>query len=195
MSQHRSPEASTDAPTPSLSPTFSSQPDPEPSSPLFSPVPTPDPSTWGLPPQSPLSSETDPSDESSPELGDGFGSPPPSIARGWKQRAEQLLPTTRAGVETAGGVLHSFLTVEDSPEQLHGLYLPDEDDVDAIAVPLAGLASRRVPAEAANPDVTDLIGLAFGVVGYVMKQLRKRAHLRATFAGGIDHEPDQDEQE
>ena len=181
MPPSRNPEA-TSGPSPTDEPTTGAAL-PEDLSPppslLFShqpPSPSPDPSSYDSP--------SDPS----PESGDAFGSARPSTDADAprlhtpKQRARALQPTTRAAVETAGGIAHTLLTVEGSPERDHGLFLPDEDDVEAISVPLAGLASRRAPDTVANPDVTDLIALAMGVVGYVVKQVQKRAYLRSLFA-------------
>lgn len=169
--------------------------EPEPMSPLFShsPSPNPDPSY------------SSPSPDPSPsEPGDDFGSDPrstdgprlPGFASTWRKRKRDLIAPAKAAVATAGGVAHQLLTVDGTAERHAGLFLPDEEDLDAIAEPLAGLASRRVPDGAENPDVTDVIGLLLGVVGYVVKQLSKRAALRNTFAGQFDPEgPAQDDQE
>ncbi|KAB2809308.1 hypothetical protein F9L07_19910 [Pimelobacter simplex] len=192
MPRSRSHEDST---APDLSPTFSSPPEapdlptPEPgpsedlpTSPLFGPSSDPIPSQ-------PLPSYDSLSDPRS-EPDDDSGSLPPSIGSTPKARARALLPTFRRGLRTIGSTANQLLTVEGSAEHAYDLYVPDDEDVEAIAVPLAGLASRRVPAEAANPDVTDLIGLAMGIIGYAVKQLRKRALIHATYPGGIEHEPE-----
>jgi hypothetical protein len=163
------------SPTPSLDTSS-----PEPTSPLFSSSRSTTSPTSPTPPPS-YDSPSDPSDE----LDDDFGSPDLSTAdqaltaHGWRKRANELLPTTQAAVMTFGGIAHEYLTVDGTIERQEGLYLPDEDDVDAIATPLSGLAARRVPADAANPDIADLIGLLIGVGGYVVKQLRRRRELRA----------------
>lgn len=198
MSQHRSAEASSSAPSPSPDPQptpgtewLRSQAgtEPDPTSTLLFGQTTPEsptlPPSYGDGSDPSHAGDADPdswgrSTGSEPELGaDGF-------ARGWRARARAFLPTARRGVIAVGGVVHQALTVEGTPENDLGLYLPDEDDVEAIATPLAGLAARRVPAEAANPDITDLIGLAFGVVGYVLKQLAQRDSIRRQVAGGIN---------
>jgi hypothetical protein len=125
--------------------------------------------------------------------GDATGSEAPSKAD-LRRKARELLPMTTAAVETAGGIAHSLLTVEGTPEHAAGLYLPDQADVKAVAEPLAGLASRRMPEGAENPDVRDLVGLFLGLVGYVTKQMRKRAglvrqeHLEEQYAGEADQE-------
>jgi hypothetical protein len=81
-------------------------------------------------------------------------------------------------VNTAGGIAHSLLTRADTLEREAGLWLPDQDDVDTIADPLASLAARRAPEGSDNPDYTDLVRVVVGVAGYVVKQLRRRAELR-----------------
>lgn len=105
----------------------------------------------------------------------------PSAPRSTKARLRALTETTRQGVRTAGGFLHMQLTRPETPERDFGLYLPDDDDVEAIAAPLASLASRRVPEGVANPDVTDLLQLVLGVASYVAKQRGLVADLRARF--------------
>lgn len=178
--------------SPDLSPEFSSPPEtPD--------LPTPDPLV-DLP-TSPLFGMSDPSPSPSLPSYDSPSDPrpdddadssslPPSIGSTAKARARALLPTIRRGLRTIGNTANQLLTVEGSAEHAYDLYVPDAEDVEAIAVPLAGLASRRVPAEAANPDVTDLVGLAMGVLSYAVKQLRKRALINATYPGGMEHEPE-----
>ncbi|MBM7510056.1 hypothetical protein JOE61_003870 [Nocardioides salarius] len=88
----------------------------------------------------------------------------------------------RQAVATAGGAAHQFLTRDGTPERDAGLYLPDDDDLEAISDPLAGLASRRAPSGVENPDVTDLVRLVLGVVGYAVKQLNTRAAIATYYA-------------
>lgn len=184
-------EAASD-PTPTPSPEPMTAPEPEPLSPLFShsesPSPSPDPSY------------DSPSPSPSLDSGDDFGSARrstddlnkiPGLASTWRKRKRELLAPARAAVATAGGVAHTLLTADGTIERAEGLFLPDQDDVNAIAEPLAGLASRRVPEGVENPDVGDVIALVMGVVGYVVKQLGKRAALRNTFPGQVDDVPDQ----
>ncbi len=114
--------------------------------------------------------------------GDGGDSPRRSTGKSLRARARELAPVFAAAVATIGGIAHQLLTEEGSPEREAGLYVPDEEDQAAISEPLAGLASRRVPEGADNPDVLDLAQLAMGVVGYVVKQRDKAAQLaRARF--------------
>lgn len=184
-------EAASD-PTPSPSPEPTT-PEPEPLSPLFShspdPSPSPDPSYSSPSPSPSLDSGVDFGSDRPSNDGPASPSGLPGLASTWRKRKRELLAPARAAVATAGGVAHTLLTVDGTVERHAGLFLPDEDDVEAIAEPLAGLASRRVPEGVENPDVGDVIALVMGVVGYVVKQLGKRAALRNTFAGQV--EPDQ----
>lgn len=161
---------------------------------LFQPPTTPDPTTTEA------ATEQDPHswpDDASPSLSDLDGataSAPRSTGSTPRRKVRELLPMTTAAVQTAGGMAHTLLTVEGTPERAVGLYLPDEDDVAAVAEPLAGLASRRMPEGAENPDVSDIVRLALGLVGYIAKQLQKRAsvvrqeHLEEQYAGDADQE-------
>lgn len=169
----------------------SPSPDPSPE-PVFPPEETADPMTAVLfqePTSSPETEWLGPAEEatssSSPSPHDrdaGGDSPRPSTdARTLRARAKQLLPTVAAVVATAGGLAHTLLTREGTVEREAGLYLPDDEDLDAISTPLASLASRRMPEGADNPDMTDLAQLALGVVGYVVKQRAKLAQLRGQF--------------
>lgn len=158
-------------PSQSLSPSE----DPTPTSPLFRPTRSPeqpDP-------------ETDP--ESSPNLG-GFetaadDSPAtPSAPRSTgRARLRALKATVATAVQTVGGVAHTLLTREGTPEREVQLWIPDEEDVESISDPLASLASRRMPEGAENPDVTDLVRLALGVVRYVFKQRDKAAQVQRDY--------------
>jgi hypothetical protein len=91
----------------------------------------------------------------------------------------------RKAVELAGGVVAQMMTKPDTYERQIGLWVPDESDVQAVADPVAGLVSRRIPdkvAGALNPDVEDGFALAIALVQYVGKQLAKKAALRASLA-------------
>lgn len=202
MSSPRSRAASSapQSPTPPPSPPETTSPELEgPAVNMFGPMPaempvppSPDPGP------SSYSSPSDPSDELGPDFGSGPRSTAEAAASGdWRKRRRELKPVVATAVETAGGIANAVLTAEDSLERQADLYLPDPDDVEAIAEPLAGLASRRVPAGPENPDVADLIGLAFGLVGYVVKQLRKRAAIKAAQLppAPVDHTPDDEQQQ
>lgn len=184
----------TTAATPPESPDLPPLPPPldPPTSPLFLPTSPP-----------PLDTSPDPSwspDESpSPhELGDDSPSAPRSTGGSpSRARLRGLREAIKGGIATATGIAHTLLTREGTPERDQGLYLADDDDVKAIGEPLAGLASRRLPAGAENPDVTDLIGLVVGLAGYAVKQAFKRAEIarqHAYLEGTLGDEGDQGEQ-
>lgn len=142
-------------------------------SPLFSEA-TPPPPDMSSPP--PLSSET-PSEPLSLGPVDATSSDPRSTGSR-RNRKRELLKVAAAVVETVAGMAHQMLTADGTPEREAGLYLADDDDVKAISDPLAGLASRRMPEGAENPDVADLARLVLGVVGYVFKQRTKAERIR-----------------
>lgn len=156
-----------------------------PTSPLFQPTSPPplDTTPTGA------SSET-PNEPPNPhELGDDSASPRPSTGSSSRARLRGLRESIKGAVLTAGGLAHQLLTRENTPERDAGLYLPDDDDVKAVSEPLAGLASRRLPEGASNPDVTDLIGLVVGLAGYAIKQQLKRAELAKLRYLGDDQDP------
>lgn len=164
-------EVDATTPSPSLSP------DPIPTSPLFSASRSQEPPTPGTDPEwSPSPGGYDPTAaDASPDT----ASAAPSTRSSARERLRALKKTAEAAVATAGGFAHRFLTRPATLPRESGLWLPDEDDVEAISDPLASLASRRTPKGAENPDVTDLIRLALGLVGYVAKQLDQLEQLRA----------------
>lgn len=173
----RSPDASSTPPTPSPTTTdpFSLPEDPQtslPQSPLFRPTSPPQLDT---PPE--ISSESQDESLSPFDPDDDPGSSPRSTGSPSRARFRGLKASIKGAIQTAGGIAHQLLTREGTPERDNGLYLPDDDDVKAISEPLAGLASRRLPEGASNPDVTDLIGLVVGLAGYAIKQQLKRAEL------------------
>ena len=158
MPRNPSPAESLD-PTQPQSPSLS-EPTTPPTSPLFSnPTSPPDLGPSSESHDEPQSSESDA----------GSVSPRPSISKtAAAARRRELRKVTEAFIGTIGGLLNDLLAR--GPERDAGLYLPDEDDVEAISDPLAGLASRRMPEGAENPDITDLIRLGFGLLGYAVKQ-------------------------
>lgn len=143
-----------------------------PASPLFQATNPPPDDTSPAPLSDPLSEHLSPS-----EPDDASGSPRPSTASSSRARLRGLRESIKGAIATAGGLAHQLLTRENTPERDAGLYLPDDDDVKAISEPLAGLASRRLPEGATNPDVTDLIGLVVGLAGYAIKQQMMKAQL------------------
>lgn len=156
------------APTPDPSESPSPSPAPIPTSPLFSAPRSPDTSTPD-PTEPPSWTEAD-----EPAAADQPAPESPSAPRlSGRARLKALRGTIGQAVLTVGGIANQLLTRPNSPQREEGLWFPDEDDVEAIATPLASLASRRAPEGIANPDTVDLVALAAGVVGYFMKQ---RAH-------------------
>ncbi|HSX68137.1 hypothetical protein [Nocardioides sp.] len=136
-----------------------------------------DPSPWEGTTEEPdlsLPSSDLPDDSDRSDRDAATASEPPSTL---KAKARALLPAARQAVRTAGTVAHTTLTQPETLERAEGLYLPDDEDVKAIATPLASIAARRVPDAATNPDVNDGVALVLGVVNYVVKQLAKRAQL------------------
>lgn len=178
-SRSASPET-TEPETPSPSPS----PDPTPTSPLFS---------------ASQSAESPPTTEDSPQWsgdpvelpGDGADFPAtPSAPRSTgRAKLRAIKETVKAALITASGAAHQLLTREGTPERDAGLWLPDDEDLEAISDPLAGLASRRAPSGVDNPDVTDLVRLALGVVGYATKQFTKRAEAWAAYAPTMSDDP------
>lgn len=92
----------------------------------------------------------------------------------------------RKAIVAAGKFAQARLTLPDSPERMEGMWVPDDDDVNDIANPVAGLVARRLPQRAggviANPDVEDGITLFLAVVAYVGKQLERRDRVRQYYA-------------
>lgn len=188
-----------ESPTPDPSPTFSSSPSSSPSpEPMEAPKSTflfqepsaSHPSPLEADPQSTSPDEgplSDPADDSASAARSILGKSPKKLRR-------DFLPHVKTAVSAIGQVLHQVLTAEDSLERDALLYVPDDDDVQAIAEPIAGLASRRLPEGAADPDAADLIALAIGLGGYVVKQLTLRAQIRAhkkqlSRSVEVDHTP------
>lgn len=166
------------------SPSPSEKPPSPPESSLFLP-PTSQPDTSSQEPPSWESPDAHPSDDPAADS----GSPRRSTGSAARARLRELRATVETAVLTAGGIAAALLTREGSPERDAGLWLPDDDDVEAISDPLASLASRRLPEGAENPDLTDLVRLGFGLLGYAIKQRAKRAALVVYL------EPDEFEQE
>lgn len=169
-----------------------------PKSPLFKAPTTPEPDDSPTMP----AAEPGPAPLSSPSgpgriVGDGgvsgtHSTPPKRITKA------QLRPAVERGVLMIGGVLQALLTAPDSPERVYGVWIPDETDTKEISDPAASIAQRRLPAGTGNPDLMDGIVLAFAVFGYVVKQLQRRAEIRAAGhyraetgpgAGGGAHDP------
>lgn len=192
MPRNRNPEAEPEpsSPTPEPIPL----PEPEPS-PLFTPTSPPPIPIPGEPTTSEPGAAWSESPDTSPssESGDASASPP----RSTRARLRELRKMAAAAVTTAGGMAHQLLTREGSAERQIGLWVPDEDDVTAISEPLAGLASRRMPEGAENPDLADAIALVLGLVTYAVKQRARAAQaaLWGVGTGGDDPEADDEPNE
>lgn len=156
------------------------------------------PSLFQPPTLPPWESLSDPSPSLDPPLespdvppwsgGADAGDSPRRSTGSERSRRKKLFKGAKQLVAMAGGMVHQLLTAPETPEREAGLYLPDEDDLAAIADPLAGLASRRMPEGADNPDVADLIALAGGLAAYWLKQRMKRTQLYAMFGGLMPNE-------
>lgn len=132
--------------------------------------PSTDPSSW---------SEDEPLEDDEPGVGWFSGL---LSSRSEHAPREQIRPHAENAVRGVGELLHTRLTAPGSAERRVGMYLPDEEDVERISDPLAGLVSRRVPSVVTNPDVADLIALAAGVAGWAVKQIRLRRRVRRAVA-------------
>lgn len=164
-------------------------------SPIFLPpedLPAPAPTMAPEPP--PLLAEPLPSSSPLPSLPDaGHGSESPSDTRSTPPDSSpaKAPKLTRAGlrkfarraVEMAGVGLAAWLTAAQSIEREERLWVPDDEDVEAIAEPIAGLAARRLPDKlggaAANPDVEDGLALVVALGEYLGKQWGKHLKIAA----------------
>jgi hypothetical protein len=166
-------------PTTTESPSPSPSADPIPTSPLFTASQSTGPLETEAATEEPWSQSHD-----GALPGDGADSPAtPSAPRSTgRAKLRAIKETVRQAVATATGAAHQLLTRDGTPEREAGLWLPDDDDLEAISDPLAGLASRRAPSGVDNPDVTDLVRLALGVAGYLIKQMNVRAQIASYYA-------------
>jgi hypothetical protein len=168
-------------------------------SPLFRSPTSPPPLPSSPPEDLPSWLSLDEPPSTSPD--DAFGSPPPSTGKkSGRPKLRELREMAKAAVQTAGNMAHQILTAPGTAERAFGLYLPDDDDVKAISDPVASLASRRMPEGAENPDVADLVRLAFGLLVYGVKQRERffRARDQADWSPeyeGPAGEPDDEELE
>jgi hypothetical protein len=99
---------------------------------------------------------------------------------------------SKAGLRTAigGGIRRVCRLVAsvaaDQDERAAGLWQADEDDVEDIGEPAAALVYRRLPEEARGSDAMDMLQLGLAVLGYLGKNLRMRAEIRARRAMQAD---------
>jgi hypothetical protein len=86
----------------------------------------------------------------------------------------------------------AFVAIEE--ERAAGVWEPDEDDVQDVTRPATNILYRRLPDEAKGGDAVDLIALGLALVGYVGKNLHKRARVRTSIAlqaqQAAEHAPD-----
>lgn len=144
-----------------------------------------------------------------PEMGEDAGSPhfeaprigdepldeAPETKTGSSGASRASFRADRAAFEEAAEValvavttmIHEQATAGDPLAQELDLWLADEQDVAGISKPAAGLLARRSSTMGGgNPDLADLIGLAIGVTGYVLKQLGKLRLMRKATRAGLD---------
>lgn len=167
-----SPTSPSSVPTSALflppSPSSSTPPSPSPSSP---PPAEPDAApSWS--PDSEASATADLPDESS-------GTPSTDGPKSLVSKAGLRAVMVRA-VDIVTGTVSTIAA--DATEREYGLWRADDDDQEGIAAPASRLVYRRLPDEAKNSDVLDLFSLALAVGGYLAKNLRLRAQLRAARA-------------
>lgn len=152
-------------------------------------------------PQTPPSSSTGPTSSLSP-----LPSPSPADAGpSWSPAADEAPagqpsgsgdtpstgnPVTKAGIRTAvGSAVRSVTNLVASiaataAEQEFGLWRAEEEDVDALAAPASRILYRRLPEEAKGSDTVDLFTLGLALIGYVGKQLHRKAAIRKLLEGG-----------
>lgn len=167
-----------------------------PRSPLFIPpeeLPEPMPEatfrTTEDSPTPPLSLSNDQSGPAGAGSGSPFGTPstadPSAKPAKPKLTRAALRGYARKAVQAVGGFVGQRLTQPDSIGRQYGLWVPDGEDVEAVADPVAGIVARRIPDKAAralNPDVEDGFALLLAIAQYVGKQLQKKAALQKMYA-------------
>lgn len=104
---------------------------------------------------------------------------------------------SRAGLRTAiGGAVRRVcrlvaIVAADDEERALGVWHPDPEDIEDIAEPAASLVWRRVPADARGGDAMDILQLSLAIAGYVGKNVKRRAEIRAArrFMAESGYEP------
>lgn len=118
--------------------------------------------------------------------GPSESSAPPStgeLPKGSLAGRGELATAAAAGVVMATTAAHEMLADDDGKAM--GQYLAEDEEVEHIADAVSGLISRRVPPGMGNPDLGDLVKLAFVVGGYVARQFQIRRALKAARRGAI----------
>lgn len=150
---------------------------------LFAPIPSPPPA--GLVPGATPSPQEEPgADWSTSEPSDRSDAPAESSAT----PSTGDLKVSKAGIRAAIGqgfrtgcrMFASFAASQEERE--HGVWVPDDEDVQEVSKPAANIVYRRLPDEAKGGDLIDLVSLGLAVVGYVAKNLQKRAEVRTLYA-------------
>lgn len=95
-----------------------------------------------------------------------------------------------AGVVTVALVaVGTFLHNRMTPGDDNDVWLPDEQDAEAIASPLGSLAARRAPIEKGEAsDIADALTALVGAAGYALKNVERMREWRAwkrQQAGGL----------
>jgi hypothetical protein len=138
---------------------------------------------------SPSASEW-PSDGSEPESDDPTSSPSTSADPGASVLSKKALKATfRQGVLIGSGVAHRVAARTEGQQRV-GLYLADQEDAEAIADPLASIASRRGGIVGkVSPDTADFIQSLMGVAGFMSKQIANLQAAREYDAQAAGHAP------
>lgn len=79
----------------------------------------------------------------------------------------------RVGLESGSEAAHDVLCRDEVDLELER-WLAEDRELDGLADPLAGMASRRLSAAgvAASPDAADAIAAAVALLAYLLRQLR-----------------------
>lgn len=167
-----------------------SSPTPPPTaSPLFMPPPSstspeqPPPSSTSEPtPSQPLRpygevnwSTDEPESQYGPEPIESGDTP--SIPKGVKLSKAGLRTGIGTGFRQVCKLVAAYLA--DEEEREFGVWTPDRDDVEDIAVPAANIVYRRLPDEARGGDLIDIVALGLALAGYVGKNLKHKQRIRA----------------
>jgi hypothetical protein len=172
------------------SPDFPKSTPPPPSKPplptrvsLFAPIPSSPPETSAADP-----SLSPPADGAPDWSTSGPSDPPDAPVPPSDTPSTGDIKVSKAGLRAAIGtgfrtgcrLFASFVTTQE--ERDHGVWVPDDDDVQDVAKPAASIVYRRLPDEAKGGDLIDVVSLGLAVVGYVAKNLQRRAEVRTLYA-------------
>lgn len=158
--------------TPALPP-----PSPSSSTPPLSPSPEPSPGADA----GPISSD-DSADAPAPSSERAEPSGTPSTGRRLSVTREGLAQVVGEGVRTLSGLLARFAATP--VERDFGLWRPDEDEEKGIAEPVARIAWRRIPPEAKESDVVDLMALGLALIAYVGRNMADKVAIAQKITRG-----------